>query len=124
MDTESLKNSLLSAPWRKHTTVTVEGRDGGVELIIRRPPDTEVLKLVQGAEKDGLTDGADRDASAEAALRFRARAVALTVFLPNAVRPLFTEEEALGWPGLNEVADLCMAAITPAATAVERAKGN
>jgi hypothetical protein len=124
MDIATLKDSLLNAPWRKHSAITVEGRDGKVELVIRRPPDAEVLKLMQGAEKDGLVGGKGQDTSTESALRFKARVVALTVFLPNAVCPLFTEDEALSWPGMHDVSEACMAAILPPATNVERAKGN
>lgn len=124
MYTDTMKSSLLNAPWRKHSTATVEGRDGPVDLVIRRPPDTEVLALMKDAERDGLVGGAEQASSTEAALRFRARVVALTVFLPNAVRPLFTEDEALAWPGLSEVSESCMAAILPPGANVERAKGN
>jgi hypothetical protein len=124
MDTETLKGSLLSALWPKHTTVTVEGRDGPVELIVRRPPPVELLNLVQSEEGDALKDDTDQMAQAKAALRFQARVVARTIFLPNAVRPLFTEEEVLLWPHMKDVAEHCMAAILPPGTAVERAKGN
>ena len=123
-DTESIKQNLLSAPWRKYKDITVEGLSGEVTLVIRRPPDKEVLSLFESSQRDGLIDKAGNPTSPDAGLRFRARVVARCVFLPNATRPLLTEEETLQWPALGEVANDCMAALAPPGAAVEKLKGN
>ena len=101
----------------------MEADGGAVELVIRRPPDSVLQRLLGEARDKGL-HAADGDAKDPvAALRFRAEVVAATVFLPNAVRALFTPEEVLEWPGTSEVAEHCMAAINPA-KGLEEARGN
>ncbi|ATB41144.1 hypothetical protein CYFUS_006606 [Cystobacter fuscus] len=122
-DVASIKHSLLRAPWREYTRVKVEGLEGPVELVIRRPPDSVLEKLIKDAKEKKLDTTEGEEKNHEAGLHFRARVVATCVFLPNAVTSLFTPEEALDWPGLAEVADACMAAISPA-KALEGAKGN
>lgn len=120
----SLKQSLLSAQWREYKRVSVEGADGPVELVIRRPPDTRVVALLEGAQKEGLLNAATEPTSPAAGLRFRARVVATVVFLPNDVTPLFTEAEVLEWPAVSEVEAHCMAALVPPGAQIERLKGK
>ena len=98
-DANTIKAALLNAPWPEYSRVTVPGATGPVELIIRRPPDNILKELLKGA-KDVEGDAKDED-KADAGLGFRARVVATCVFLPDAVRALFTEEEAHGWGGLS-----------------------
>ncbi|WNG57387.1 hypothetical protein F0U59_23435 [Archangium gephyra] len=119
-DVTSIKASLLNAPWPEYSRVTVPGTEGPVQLVIRRPPDTILKELLKGA-RDVEADA--KEERADAGLGFRARVVATCTFLPDAVRPLFTEEEAHGWAGLSLVFDECMAAINPA-KALEKARGN
>jgi hypothetical protein len=93
-DVNCIRDSLLNAPWPEYSRVTVPGRDRPVELVIRRPPDNILKGLLKGA-KDVESDAQDED-KADAGLGFRARAVATCTFLPDAVRALFTEEQAHG----------------------------
>ncbi|EPX56157.1 hypothetical protein D187_007499 [Cystobacter fuscus DSM 2262] len=122
-DVASIKHSLLRAPWREYTRLKVEGLDGPVELVIRRPPDSVLEKLLRSLKEKGLDAAGGEEKDPESALHFRARVVATCVFLPNAVAPLFTEDEVLDWPGVAEVSNACMAAINPA-KALENARGN
>ena len=123
-DAEKLKQRLLNRTWPEYTRVSVEVDEGEkVELVIRRPPDSVLQKILGEARDKGLA-AADGDAKDPvAALLFRAQVVAATVFLSDAVRPLFTPEEALEFPGISEVAEHCMAAINPA-KGLEAARGH
>lgn len=124
MNVDDLKASLLNAPWRKYKDVTVEGATGPVQLLIRRPPDAKVAELLRKSKDDGLITEKGEPTSAEGGLRLRARVVALTLFAPNAVRSLFTEEEVLEAPFLHDVADDCTAALAGTGAALEKLKGN
>ena len=129
-DAASIKSSLLNTQWREYTRVNVESINGPVELVIRSPPDAVLGKLLRGAQElrgkgaEGektATQSEERDP--EVALRWRAEVVATCVFLPNGVTPLFAVDEVLGWSGVGEVVEQCLAAINPS-KALERAKGN
>jgi len=122
-DVVDIKQRLLNAQWHEYKRVSVEAEGGAVELVIRRPPDSVLTELLAGAREQGLNAAGGDEKDPVAALHFRARVVAATTFLPNAVRPLFTHEEVLGWPGVWAVADACMEALAPA-KALESAKGN
>ncbi|WP_224364228.1 hypothetical protein [Hyalangium versicolor] len=124
MNVDELKANLLSAPWRKYKDVTVEGTTGPVQLVIRRPPDARVAELLRKAKEEGLLTEKGEPTSPEAGLRLRARVVALTLFAPNAVRPLFTEEEVLEAPFLPELGDDCTAALAGTGASLEKLKGN
>ena len=124
MNVDDLKKNLLGAPCPLVERVTVESAAGPVELLIRKPPDKVVAEILASADRDGIREGNESAVSPEAALRFRARVVAATVYAPNAVRPLFTEEEVWEWPLTSVVAEACQRAIIPSSVAVERAKGN
>jgi hypothetical protein len=122
-DTQVLKQRLLSSQWREYSRVEVATDDGTVELVIRRPPDAVLTTLLAEARAEGLNAGGGDESKSETALHFRAKVVAATVFLPNERTALFTPAEALVWPGLQDVAGECMAALAPG-KALEAAKGN
>lgn len=125
MSTEDVKSLLLAGPWRKAGTLEVEGADGSkVELIIRRPPPKAALDFTKEARKLGLVDEQGEQISDEKGLEFAARMFAPMVYLPGAVRPLFTWEELLNAPFFMELSEACKAAISPVKEQVEAAKGN
>lgn len=120
---EELKADLLDAPWRKYKDVQVEGRTRMVELVIRRPPPNVLEELSKKLKTASAAEESKADGAEETALGAMAEVVSQCVWLPNAVRPLFTPEEAKRWPHLWEVLPDCINAIKVAA-GVEVAKGK
>jgi hypothetical protein len=120
---DELKADLLEAPWRKFADVQVEGRRGPVDLIIRRPPPDVLETLSKKLKAATAAEEAKAEGAEETAMSAMASVVAQCVWAPNAVRPLFTPEEARRWPYLMDVLGDCINAIKVGA-GVEAAKGK
>ncbi|MBM7117639.1 hypothetical protein [Archangium primigenium] len=120
---DEIKQRLQQRTWPEYKRVSVEAEGGPVELVIRRPPDRVLERLLTQAREAGLNLAKGEADNPVAAVRFRAELVAATVFLPNAVTSLFTPEEVLDWPGCADVSEHCMAALAPS-KGLEQAKGN
>jgi hypothetical protein len=122
-----MKAALLSAQWQKHddAKITVNGEE--VAVIIRRPPLKVICDALEKAQKAGEMDENRQLTSESMGVRFLARIVCLTLFVPGAIRPLFTEEDlhhVEEAPWLLEVQAACTAAVAHAGVVIEAAKGN
>lgn len=122
-DTDDFKQNLLGATWRLYKTIQVDGARGPVQLDIRMPPPNELAKVL--ARVRSLKGAAGEATASEelAGQELGLEVIALTIWRPGAVRPLFTVEEVKAWPYASAVQADCMAALN-AATGVETAKGN
>ena len=122
-DIDNIKADLLEAPWRKYREIQVEGRRGNVDLVVRRPPPDVLEDLAKKLKAASRAEEAKEDTAEETAVGAMSAVVASCIWLPNAVRPLFTPEEARRWPHLMEVLPTCIEAIK-VGVGVETAKGK
>ncbi|MFL5344356.1 MAG: hypothetical protein ACJ8AT_06170 [Hyalangium sp.] len=120
---EAVKQSLLKAQWKKMGELQVEGEDGGVTLLIRRPPPKATKRILDQCRQDGLVDAKGEPTTQEAGLEVAARMFAPMLFLPGEKAALFTPEELSEAPWFTEATEACAAALG-VKSAVEAAKGN
>ncbi|MBN1208085.1 MAG: hypothetical protein JXB05_24690 [Myxococcaceae bacterium] len=121
---EALKSSIRNGPWQLAGEFTVEGESGPVTLVIRRPPMKIAQKQLEELRAAGLVNEKNEPVSNEAGLELAARMFAPMVFLPKAIRPLFTPEELTDLPCFDALAAACMKAMGSTKQLVEEAKGN
>ena len=120
---DDFKQNLLSANWRLYKTIQVDGARGPVQLDIRMPPPDELAKVLARVRSLKAIVGEATAGEEIAGQALGLEVIALTIWRPGAVRPLFTVEEVKAWPYASAVQGDCMAALS-AATGVETAKGN
>jgi hypothetical protein len=121
---DAVKASLRGAQWRKVKDVEVEGSGGKVTLTVRRVPMEKLVALRKTWREEGLLTEKDEPKDAEAALEINRRLVAMVLFLPDAVRPLFTPDELREVAWVDDLLPQVQEAFTPITKAVETAKGN
>jgi hypothetical protein len=124
-NTDDIKRNLSNAPWRKAGELAVEGQDGvESKLFIRRPPPKYSSDMLKRLKAEGLVDEKGEPVSTDAALEMAARMFAPMIYLPGAVRPLYTPAELLEVPWFTEAAEACKEALKGTKALVEEAKGN
>jgi hypothetical protein len=123
MNLDAVRASLKRAPWRKVAEVEVEGEAGATCLLVRRPPNERMMALHRDWRERGLLGENGETPTPENGAQMGRELLALVLFLPNAPKQLFTQEELVEVAWVDEVLPKVMAAISPA-KGVEDAKGN
>ncbi len=121
---DAVKASLRGAQWRKVKDVTIEGAAGPTTLTVRRVPMEKLVALRKQWAQEGLLTEKDETRDADVALELNRRMLAMVLFLPDGVRPLFEPDELKEVAWVDEVLLEVQEAFTPITRAVEAARGN
>jgi hypothetical protein len=124
LNVEAVKASLRGAQWRKVKDVSIEGAAGPVTLTVRRIPMEKLVAVRKEWQQEGLLTEKDEPRDADAALEINRRLLAMVLFLPDGVRPLFEPDELKEMPWVDELLPEVQEAFAPITKAMESAKGN
>jgi hypothetical protein len=126
LNVDAVKAKLRGAPGRIVNEVKIDvGDDTPITLVVRRIATEKMVSLFDKWKAEGLVDKETSEpVSTEAGLEINRRLMALVLYMPKAIRPLYTADELRDLDWVDGLLDAVKDAFGAAGKAVQAAKGN